>query len=119
MQTPAAKYDHLKFQTLTKPKIFQASIADDKKAHIDKYKIVKSKNPDVGTYEGAAAFKQTQTNGTERKAFMSKMEKKGYLDHAVKARKHSPGPGHYAKATLDNAYNKLSSSPTSLRTRRH
>ena len=118
-QTPAAQYDHMKFATLTKPKIFQCKMFEDKKAHIDKYKIVKSKDPDIGTYEGLAAFKRTQTHGLEQKVFMSKVKREGYLDHAVRAKRHSLGPGHYAKKNIEDAYKRLSVSPMSMRVRRH
>jgi hypothetical protein len=59
MQTPAAQYDFSKFHSLTKPKTFMYKITEDKKAHIDKYKIVKSKNPDIGSYESLKSFKKT------------------------------------------------------------
>lgn len=59
MQTPGAVYDHTKFQSVTKPKIFQYKIVEDKKAHVDKYKIIKSKGPDGGSYEDLSAFKKT------------------------------------------------------------
>jgi len=50
---------------------------------------------------------------------MSKVPKKGYLDFAAKLKKHTLGPAHYNKKSLDNAINRLSVSPPSLRIRRH
>ena len=93
---------------------------EDKKAHIDKYKIIKSKDPDGGSYEDLASFKRTQTHGHEQKpVFMSKMKKKCYLDDAIKIKRHSLGPGHYSIKTINTAYDKITSSPNSIRTKRH
>lgn len=92
---------------------------EDKKAHIDKYKIVKSKNPDGGTYDYLASFKKTQTHGLENKVFMSKHKHESFLDHSVRMKRHTLGPGHYTKQNIEKAYDRLSSSPTSLRVRRH
>ena len=119
MQTPSANYDFNKFNKLTRPKIFECKIVPDNKAHINKYKIIKSKNPDSGTYENLSSFRKTQTHGYENKVFMSKCPKTSFLDGAVRAKRHSLGPGHYAVKNIENAYNRISSSPVSMRTRRH
>ena len=58
-QTPSHIYDFKKFNKLTKPTIFQYKILPDKNAHIDKYKIKKSKFPDPGSYDGLKSFKRT------------------------------------------------------------
>lgn len=56
---PPAKYDIGPGFDMTRPKIFKLKIQDDKNKHINKYKIIKSKLPDVGTYEPNKAFKST------------------------------------------------------------
>lgn len=49
-QVPPAKYDTLKPLSLTRPKIFQLKIMPDNNKDKNPYKIVKSKEPDQGTY---------------------------------------------------------------------
>jgi hypothetical protein len=56
---PPAKYDIGPGFDMTRPKIFKLKIQDDKQKHINKYKIIKSKLPDVGTYEQLKSFKST------------------------------------------------------------
>jgi len=48
-ETPAAKYDQLKGMNVIKKKPFVLKFMPAKKK--DDYKIVKSKNPDQGTYK--------------------------------------------------------------------
>ena len=52
-QVPPAKYDTIKPLNLTKPKIFSLKIIGDKNRDKNPYKIVKSKDPDQGTYNPA------------------------------------------------------------------
>lgn len=59
-------------------------------------------------------------HGHEQKpVFMSKLKKKCYLDDAIKTKRHSLGPGHYAIKNIDRAYDRISNSPLSIRTKRH
>jgi len=85
---------------------------------IDKYKIVKDKDkPDCGTYDGMDSFKNTQKYKRESNVFMSKLDKKSFVDDVVKKKRNSLGPGHYDIKNLNSAFNRLSSSPT--RSKRH
>jgi|LakMenEpi03Aug12_release.lakeMendotaPanAssembly.Ray.scaffolds.fasta_scaffold4173351_1 hypothetical protein len=64
MQVPGSKYKIEKGENLTRPKVFELKIypaKDDK----NKYKIKKSKEPDMGTYNHIDSYKKTQLYGYE------------------------------------------------------
>ena len=114
---PPAKYDTIGPLRLTRPKIFALKIikpVDNKDKN--PYKIVKSKNPDGGSYNHMNAFNKTQIPGTEQKVFMSKNPKSSFIDHTVKKKKGIVAPGHYK---TESCYNRLSSSPVGLKIKRH
>ena len=116
MQTPAAKYDQISGLNHTRPRAFQLKIMPSKDKG-EPIKIKKSKDPDVGTYNHSDAYKKTQLHHYEKNQFMPKGPKKNFLDDAVKTRKFVPPPGHYKE--VEKCYSRLSTSPMSLRTRRH
>ena len=113
---PAAKYDTLGPLKLTRPTIFALKIRPDANKDKNPYKIVKSKDPDAGSYKAMEAFNKTQLPTTERKVFMSKNPKSSYIDHVVKKKKALPAPGHYK---TESCYGRLSPSPIGLRIKRH
>ena len=57
--TPAAKYDVLGGLKLTRPKIYQHKIHPAKKVEGNPYKIIKSKNPDCGSYNPDQSYRKT------------------------------------------------------------
>lgn len=59
MQVPGAKYNMPAAFDACHERPFKLKIIADKDAGKNKYKIVKSKLPDVGTYKTTEAFKQT------------------------------------------------------------
>lgn len=58
MQVPGSKYK-TDNDILTRPKIFKVIIHPDKNQDVDRYKITKSKDPDMGTYNIIDSFKST------------------------------------------------------------
>ena len=81
---PAAKYDQLGGFKLTKPKPFVLKIMPDKDIGKDKYKIVKSKNIDCGSYDPLKSFRTTQLHGFEVKGYIGKSPKKNYIDDIIR-----------------------------------
>ena len=118
-QVPAAKYDQLGGLKLTRPKIYSHKIYPAKKVEGNPYKIVKSKDPDCGTYNPDQSFRKTQLPGQLSKFNVDKKAKTSFLDDAQKAKKHVPAPGHYKLDVIDKAYKRLSPSPVQTRVRRH
>ena len=117
MQTPAAKYDHVRGYDYTHERIYKLKIMPDKDADKNKYKIVKSKLPDVGTYKVTEAYNYLR-GATETKVHIGKSPKKSFIDAHVKVKKNPP-PGHYPLDKLDQAWKRISTSPNSIRTKRH
>ena len=113
-QTPGAKYNPE--YGLTRPKVFQVNIRADPDAGKDKYKIVKSKDPDMGAYNALDCYKKTQLNSSMQKVIVAKSPKKNYLDFATNSKKGVPAPGTY---NPEKSYARLSTSPPQIRTRRH
>ena len=56
MQTPGAKYEAGKAYDIIHDRPFKLKIMPDKDKDKNKYKIVKSKLPDVGTYKTDIAY---------------------------------------------------------------
>mmetsp|Transcript_35621 Transcript_35621/g.54467 ORF Transcript_35621/g.54467 Transcript_35621/m.54467 type:complete len:105 (-) Transcript_35621:12-326(-) len=102
---------------LTRPTVFKLKIFPPKKKPEGNPKPVKSKLPDGGTYDQLNSYKKTQLNRAEQKVFIQKSPKKNFLDAVQKAKKFMPPPGHYKN--IDAAYKRLSTSPLSIRTKRH
>ena len=69
---------------ITKPKTFALKIMPDKDAHKDKYKIVKSKNIDCGSYNPLQSFRSTQLHGFEVKGYIGKSPKKNFVDDVIR-----------------------------------
>ena len=88
----------------------------DKDIGKDKYKIVKSKNIDCGSYDPLKSFRTTQLHGFEVKGYIGKSPKKNYIDDIIRAKKGKLPPNHYK---VNDAYKNLSSSPISIRMKRH
>lgn len=118
MQTPGAKYDTQKGYDYTHDRVFKLKIIPDKNADKNKYKIVKSKLPDMGSYKVNEAINKLRPD-TDFKVFIGKSPKKSFLDGHVKLKKINPPPGHYPLDKLANAWNRISSSPNSIRVKRH
>jgi len=56
MQVPGAKYDTKSAYDFCQERPFKLKIMPDKDKGINKYKIIKSKLPDVGTYNTTVAY---------------------------------------------------------------
>ena len=69
---------------MTKPRTYELKIQADKNEPSTKYKIVKSKLPDCGTYKEFEAFKKTQISGVDYKFNVDKSPKKTFLDDIIK-----------------------------------
>ena len=117
MQVPAAKYDTIKGYNMGKPSPFSLRMFPPSKKPTESYKVVKSKEPDVGSYNSLTAYKKTQLNKVDETVFIEKQKKNNFLDQIQKAKKFVPAPGHYKD--LDKAYKRISTSPISIRTKRH
>jgi len=118
MQVPGHKYDQLSGLIYTRPKTFALKIRPaDKQKDAEKYKIVKSKNPDCGSYNSLAAYKKTQTHRLESNMYIGKCPRKDFITEFTKKKKGSLAPGHYKG--VEKAYDRLSTSPMGLRMRRH
>jgi|TARA_B110001450_G_scaffold217675_1_gene211768 hypothetical protein len=117
MQVPGAKYDQLSGLYKCKPKPFELKILPDKDRHINKYKIKKSKAPDMGSYNSFKSFRNTQLHGFETKMHIGKSPNKNFIDHAVKSKKANLAPGHYKD--VEKCYARLSTSPVGIRMKRH
>ena len=115
MQVPPAKYDVISGLNFSRPRSFVLKIIPKKKDP-NEFKIKKSKDPDIGSYNVFYSYKKTQLHGYEQKGFISKTPKTNFLDLAIRARKAVPAPGKY---DLDKCYNRLSTSPMSSRIKRH
>jgi len=103
---------------LTQPKTLFTKIYDKRDKDVDKYKLKKSKEPDMGTYDSPRAYKTTQIHAAERRGVrILPGEKKTFLDEAPKTTKFVPPPGHYKK--VESGYKILSQSPRSVRMYRH
>lgn len=114
---PGAKYEIEKAFALTKPKAFKLKIQADKNDPAQKYKIVKSKLPDCGTYKEFEAFRKTQISGVDYKFNVDKSPKKTFLDDIIKRKQKIPAPSHYKN--VESSHLRLSSSPVSIRMKRH
>jgi hypothetical protein len=58
---------------MTRPKIFAMKFVPPKiKRDEVSYKIIKSKDPDCGTYDSLGAFKKTQTHRLESNMYIGK-----------------------------------------------
>lgn len=76
------------------------------------------KVPENGQYDSPGAFKSTQINGQEKTAFKIVNNKvKTFTEEIVAQKKSVPGVGHYKH--VEEGYKILSTSPTSIRIRRH
>ena len=90
----------------------------DKNRDKNPYKIIKSKDPCVGTYNDPQSFRKTQLHSYERDKFLiNKGPKVGQIEFAVKQKKGVPGPGTYKN--VESAYARISTSPPTLRSKRH
>jgi len=79
------------------------------------YKFEKSKMPDSGTYDSVESFHKTQKN--KIKFNMSKANIVCYFDEKAKRTIKNPGIGHYK--VQPSVFSKLSSSPQSIKVKRH
>ena len=59
MQVPGAKYDQLSGLYKCKPAPFELKILADKNRSANPYKIKKSKDPDMGSYQSFKSFRAT------------------------------------------------------------
>jgi hypothetical protein len=118
MQTPGHIYHHMKSDLITKPRILFGLVLPDAGNVESGNKIKKSNDPDVGTYDAPESFRNTQLNGIEKNSFkLNKGKGKTFTDMVVENAKFVPGVGHYKET--EKAYTRLSSSPISIRVRRH
>ena len=125
-QVPDFKYDIHPAQKLVKPKIYQLKFVPDKNKDQNPYKIIKSKEPTVGSYNDPQSFRKTQLHSYERDKFLINKGPKigksfgscvGQIELFVKLKKGVPGPGTYKN--VESAYSRISTSPPTLRSRRH
>ena len=115
MQTPGHKYNHTAADKLVKPNIRVAKIHKE----APKVVIEKPKMPDPTTYKPSDAFKKTQLKGHETGTFKFQKNDKivTYAEQVARSKKHVPGVGTYKN--VESAYARLSTSPPTMRTRRH
>ena len=73
----------------------------------------------MGSYKTTEAYVKTQLKGNDSKMFIEKSPKKTFLDHHLKVKKIVPAPGHYKLDSLDQAHKRISTSPISIRPKRH
>lgn len=117
MQSPGHIYDIAKSERLTTPRTFGVKFnpLPTTKAR-DTEKVAKI--PEHGMYNPPDAFKTTQINGQEKTAFkIVNCKEKTYTDIVINRTKFVPGVGHYKN--VEESYKRLSTSPTSIRIRRH
>lgn len=100
----------------TKPRVLVTKIPDPlvKKEDLGK-KPKKSSEPDMGTYDATKAFRYTQKRGFSQKWDTGPVVK--FYEGEVRRAKKVPSCSHYV--VTNEALNRLSKSPPSIRTRRH
>lgn len=118
MQVPGAKYAHEKAYDFVHERPFKLKILPDKDKDKNPYKIVKSKLPDCGTYKVDDCLNKLRP-ATHFKVFIGKQDKKSFIDAHVKFKKAMPPPGHYPLDKLETAWKRISTSPNTIRMKRH
>ena len=100
----------------TKPRIFVTKIHDPliKKEDLGK-KPKKSTDPDMGTYDSTKAFRYTMRRGFSQKWDTGPVIK--FYEGELKRSKKVPSCSYYT--VTDDAMNRLSKSPPSIRMKRH
>ena len=79
-QVPGHKYDQLSGFKVTRPKIFALKFVAPKIKRSElSYKIIKSKDPDCGTYDSLGAFKKTQTHRLESNTYIGKCPRDNFI----------------------------------------
>lgn len=118
---PLNKYNVVEPFKKTHPKIFELKITAPKnkpEKGESSIKVVKSKNPTVGSYDDHASYLKTQLNLKDfHQKLTTKSDKVTFVDQTIKQAKRTKlCPGYY---NLDKAYNRMSGSPPQLKMKRH
>ena len=119
-QTPGHIYNHQHGSEYMKPRSVYGKIIPESKRSLEAStaKPVKSKDPDVGSYDPLNSYRRTQVHGVEKNSFKFNSGKGKTMTDIISAKtKGNPPVGTYKN--IDSAYPKLSASPRSLRIRRH
>ena len=118
MQSPGSKYNLKLSERLVKPRTIYGRIQPENPDRKSTDKIKKSSDPDMGTYNMPESYRNTQLSGIEKNSFkMDKGKGATFTDIVQKNSKWVPGVGHYKE--VEKAYPRLSTSPNSIRVRRH
>jgi hypothetical protein len=114
MQVPGAKYDHSCY-TKVKPRVLALKIIAPKDKKGLQWKIVKSKDPDMGSYKDEESFKKTQITFEKHNLITTKSNRTSFIDIAVRSKKNNLAPSHYKSVT--DGFEKLSKPQFSSRRR--
>lgn len=120
-QTPFAKYDCARADKITQNKTLFVKMYE-KRYDPNEHKLKKTDDPDGGTYDPDKAFFGTQVHSIDRRGCKifpptNGPKRKTFIDDSPKPTKFVPGPGHYLSP--ERGYNAISSSPKSIRVKRH
>jgi hypothetical protein len=118
MSMPSYKYNHQEafYKQSTQPRVFALKIKEPKETSpANAYRIIKSKNPDMGSYQKDGIDKLVRPKSFA--LIISTNPKKPFYTTDINRSKGRPNAATYR--VDPKVFNRLSKSPPSIRTRRH